>query len=44
MIQDNHQGTTNVVAHHLCISHGFAHGIIEDQLWFHKVCERWVPK
>jgi hypothetical protein len=42
MIQDNQQVTINVVAHHLCISNGFAHGIIQDWLQFHKVVKDGV--
>jgi hypothetical protein len=44
MIVDNQQMTVNEVAHHLCISNGSAQEIIQDQLWFHKVCTRWVQK
>jgi hypothetical protein len=33
MILYNQQATINEVVHHLCISNGSAHEIIEDQLW-----------
>jgi hypothetical protein len=44
MILDNQWGTIDEVVHHLCTSHGTAHGIIQDRLGFHKVCATWVPK
>jgi hypothetical protein len=30
VILNNQQVTVDEVAHHLCITHGFAHGIIQD--------------
>jgi hypothetical protein len=36
--------TIDAAACHLHISHGFAHGIIQDELGFHKVSARWISK
>lgn len=38
------QGTVDVTANHLHISHGSACKINCNRLWFHKVCTGWVPK
>jgi hypothetical protein len=34
MILDGQRVNINEVAHHLCISHSSAHGIVEDRLGF----------
>jgi hypothetical protein len=43
-IMDNRRVTIDEVEHHLRISRGSAHGIIQGRLGFHRVCARWVPK
>ena len=36
--------TIDEVAHVLQISHGLAYEVMHNNLGFHKVCARWVPK
>ncbi|PNF22656.1 hypothetical protein B7P43_G07101 [Cryptotermes secundus] len=44
MVLANRRVTIDEVACSLQISHGSAHQIIHDELGFHKVCARWVPR
>jgi hypothetical protein len=44
MIMDNLLVTIDEVVHHLCISNDSGHGIIQDQLGFHKVCAIWFTR
>ncbi|KAF8785105.1 Histone-lysine N-methyltransferase SETMAR like protein [Argiope bruennichi] len=44
MVLANRRITIDEVASALNISHGSAHEIIHDELGFHKVCARWVPR
>ncbi|GBN99272.1 hypothetical protein AVEN_205157-1 [Araneus ventricosus] len=44
MILENTQVTIDEVASAFNISHDSAHQIIHDELNFHKVCARWVPR
>jgi len=44
MVQANLWVTIDEVACSLRISHGSAYQIMHDELGFHKVCARWVPR
>jgi hypothetical protein len=44
MILENRRVNIDEVVHYLRISHGYAHGIIQDRIGFHKVGARWVTK
>jgi len=44
MVWTNRRVAIDEVACSLQISHGSAHQIIHDELGFHKVCARWVPR
>ena len=43
IVQENRRVTVNEIAAHLDVSHGSAHHIVHDVLYFHKVSARWVP-
>lgn len=44
MVQANRRVAIDEVACSLQISHGSAYQMIHDELGFHKVCARWVPR
>jgi hypothetical protein len=44
MVLANRRVTIDEVACSLQISHGSAYQIIHNELGFHKVCARWVPR
>jgi len=44
MVPENWRVAINEVACSLQISHGSAYQIIHDELGFHKICARWVPR
>jgi len=44
MVRANRRVAIDEVACSLQISHGSAYQIIHDELGFHKVCARWVPR
>jgi hypothetical protein len=44
MVLANRRVAINEVAYSVQISHGSAYQIIHDELGFHKLCARWVPR
>jgi hypothetical protein len=44
VILQNRRVTINEIAKQLNISIGSAYSVVHDNLQFHKVCARWVPK
>jgi len=44
IVKENRHVTVNEIAAHLVMSHGSAHHVVHDDLQFHKVSARWVPR